>query len=534
MLIMTFYLAFGRRYIVVTTLFLVCIVPHVYSLMAVVKTETPLRTFVRFVGPAVLIPIITIVVYGWLAFEVLFWIYFLIQRRRLQQPRYPTRRLTKDERTALFWNCVHTIKDPEEWCVGWFYRRHDCSHPAFTEIRRENFALWFAWAFWHDELDKVRENSEDAAELEWMMNTAESRFQVKVLPGFNDQLQCIRLSLDPVQAVHRPLIMYAAIYCGTALFNTLFLEWSWHMKRLGSRSAGVLWGGFFGFLEECREMIWPSATDSAPKKDRAHKHKHLVYWYYEPSSPVSAKQTPIVFIHGIGAGLLCYGEFMHHLLGLGRPVFCVELPYVAMHMVEHVPTADETVEEIVAMLETHGYPRAVLVGHSLGTAVASWVAQAVPDKVAGMVMIDPICFLLHYHHVGFNFVHRTPKRLLEYLMHYLASRELHISYYISRHFQWFQTIYFVRNLGKEQVSKRGDDFDPQDPLSNTTVFLSEKDGIVDSPLVAQYLQQNHVDARIMPGLQHAAFLINWKWRQQIIHRIEETARNIDDEGIRST
>ena len=96
-----------------------------------------------------------------------------------------------------------------------------------------------------------------------------------------------------------------------------------------------------------------------------------------------------------------------------RPIFLVELPYVAMRMVDTVPTATETTKEVRQMLHQYGYDKAVYVSHSLGTAVTSWIIKLAPDTVAGTVMIDPICFLLHYHHVAFNFVHRLPRQLIE-------------------------------------------------------------------------------------------------------------------------
>lgn len=65
------------------------------------------------------------------------------------------------------------------------------------------------------------------------------------------------------------------------------------------------------------------------------------------------------------------------------------------------------------MLSQYGYGKAVFVSHSLGTAVASWMMQQAPKRVAGVVMIDPIVFLLHFHSIAYNFVHRAPKQFME-------------------------------------------------------------------------------------------------------------------------
>lgn len=209
-----------------------------------------------------------------------------------------------------------------------------------------------------------------------MLTTAEDHFQVKFPSGYNPALRCIRLNFDPVQATHRPLAVYVAIYLATLVFNSLFLQWIWGLRY----------------------------TDV----DEQHP---VGYWSGYTTSP----EVPLVFIHGVGVGLLGYVDFLHQLLTQSgrRPVFLVELPYVSMRLVDHVPSATETVKAIEGMLNRFGYTKAVFVSHSLGTGVASWVSRFAPHLIAGSVMVDPICFLLHYHHVAFNFIHRLPKVLIE-------------------------------------------------------------------------------------------------------------------------
>lgn len=65
------------------------------------------------------------------------------------------------------------------------------------------------------------------------------------------------------------------------------------------------------------------------------------------------------------------------------------------------------------MLTSQGYNHAIFVAHSFGTAVASWLATFAPKRIGGLVMVDPICFLLNYHHVAFNMLHRVPKQPME-------------------------------------------------------------------------------------------------------------------------
>ncbi|KAI8971197.1 Alpha/Beta hydrolase protein [Pilobolus umbonatus] len=314
-----------------------------------------------------------------------------------------------------------------------------------------------------------------------MITNAEHWFQFKIPEGYNPSIECIRLTLDPVEAVHRPLIVYLVMYLTTHTFNVIFLRWVWGFQP-GLTDSRFQWG-LLGSLMSC-------------------SGRKISYWY----RPSDQQVTPVVFIHGIGTGLLGYIEFLHQLLHMNRPVFFVELPYVSMRMVDSVPSARETVMEIRDMLKHHGYSKAVYVSHSLGTATTSWIMNLDPGIVSGSILIDPICFLLHYHHVAFNFVHRLPTRWIEYVVHYLASKEMYISHYISRHFHWFESIYFTQPM--------------HGPLSNATVFLSENDIIVPSLDVYSYLSKHNINAVIMPQLQHAAFLINSKWKNTILNEIK--------------
>lgn len=250
------------------------------------------------------------------------------------------------------------------------------------------------------------ENPEWAMEMEWMLSTAEQWYGIQFPRGFNAELECIRLNLDPVEAFHRPLVVYLALYAITSVFNVGFLGCLWNFQRSAHVASGVTWGNIMGVLED---TMYPKSS----------AHKSRISYYYRPGN----HHTPLVFIHGIGAGVICYAEFIHQLVKsqLDRPIFLVELPYVAMHMVDQVPTAKETVAEMTTMLQSHGYERAVFISHSLGTGVTSWIMNINPSIIGGLVLIDPICFLLHYHHVAFNFVHRIPKTLVEVTISLLQS-----------------------------------------------------------------------------------------------------------------
>lgn len=87
--------------------------------------------------------LLTCLIHYWLAAEVIFFSNFWNSRRILQQT-CPAIRTSKAERTALFWNCVHTIQNVEEWICGWFYIDDgNNTRPPFEQIRQGNVETWY-------------------------------------------------------------------------------------------------------------------------------------------------------------------------------------------------------------------------------------------------------------------------------------------------------------------------------------------------------------------------------------------------------
>lgn len=66
-----------------------------------------------------------------------------------------------------------------------------------------------AWAFWAAPVEEVFKTPAAIVELNQMVDTIEATKNVKFTEGFNPNVDCIRLNLDPVIASHRPLIYYS-------------------------------------------------------------------------------------------------------------------------------------------------------------------------------------------------------------------------------------------------------------------------------------------------------------------------------------
>ncbi|KAI8976097.1 Alpha/Beta hydrolase protein [Pilobolus umbonatus] len=450
-------------------------------------------------------PSVDTFIHYWLGCELIFYVFFHITRKRMQRI-LPSVAPSPKERSDLYAVCLANIENPEVWLTEWFAMTYDSTiHPTFEEIGRENVAEWLSWAFFALPLENVLHDESATEELNYMIDHFEEEFHVHLEPGYNEEVSAYRISFDPVHAHHRPLIFYTVIQFLTALFGFV-AHFVWGMKKYGPESRSSVWS-----LMDPQQLYEPimKQDDDRPQK--------VSYWFKDGDR----NKKPIVFIHGIGAGLMCYSAFIPHLLALGAPIFFIELPFVSMHCIEEVPTMQETLRDMQQMLFRHGFNDALFVGHSLGSAVTAWAVKYMKKHVAGVIFLDPICFMLHYKDVCSNFVYRTPKTAAEGVVKYFASTELYISHYISRHFHWFQTaLYVTPNLTHHTHTYKSSTKMPE----KTKVYLSELDNIVDSTRVDTYLNHHGIDTVNMPGLDHASFLFDPMWAKDIIASIDEFSK----------
>ena len=107
--------------------------------------------------------------------------------------------LTRAERQTLFAKCFARVRDTD-LATGWFY----FSPPH--AIRRENVVEWLLWAFFSATRDQLVEEWTD--EIEEYIHAIEKLLGRKIEPGWNEEIKCMKVSLDPVFSLHRPLVWY--------------------------------------------------------------------------------------------------------------------------------------------------------------------------------------------------------------------------------------------------------------------------------------------------------------------------------------
>jgi len=331
-----------------------------------------------------------------------------------------------------------------------------------------------------------------------------------------DNYQDIRplcLNLDPPRAVHHPILHYVV----THMFATL------------AAKALFRWRGFrFGTL---------NGQDYYHKKCQETDRSKCL--------------KPLIFISGIGIGLISYEKLIEALTTDNRDVLLFDLPEISLRWTfglehKHVPplqTVDTITELVRACVKgdqvsvnnlharasrhvhtseanlahrlplwshlccsplVHSYARpltlahsqgAHAVAHSFGTVVTQWLIRLNADPIpliSSTTLIDPVCFLLISSSVAANFCYRAPVTFLDHLVSYFVAREIGVDNALHRHFQW-----------------RSNNFDPRLLPKDCAVVLSELDAFVPSASVHRHLNSERPDClvEVLEGHFHSQFQV---------------------------
>jgi hypothetical protein len=130
--------------------------------------------------------------------ETLFYLLaYLPYRAYLQRKALHPPMLSNAERRELFELCNKTIPDPVAYLQKWFLGTH------VDQIRRENLKEFFLWAFFN----RCGPPGDDEKELEEYIEATEELLGRRIEPG-RGSAQCLRLTLDRVDMLHRSLIWY--------------------------------------------------------------------------------------------------------------------------------------------------------------------------------------------------------------------------------------------------------------------------------------------------------------------------------------
>jgi len=100
-----------------------------------------------------------------------------------------------------------------------------------------------------------------------------------------------------------------------------------------------------------------------------------------------SKNHHFVLVHGAWQGAWCWEKVVPLLSEAGHQVHTLDLPGLGD---DETPiaavTLDSYVSAVIELIESVGEP-VVLVGHSMGGAIISQVAEAIPDKISDLIFL---------------------------------------------------------------------------------------------------------------------------------------------------
>ena len=343
---------------------------------------------------------------------------------------------------------------------------HTASAPRTWTIKglgKDDTDEFFSWAFF----GKHRHQLDDweVEELELCYTQIEKREGLVFQSGSQHKFTPRRLTLEDVNPLHRPLLVYIAVaFCKTA--------------------AGLLLR-FCGFRRIISEKTG------------------LVGWHRPARDAASEKLLPLLFFHGIApGGLLFYLPML--ISGLsrdGRSLMMFENKSISCSMDFSALTEHQTILGVEELVEKY-LPSNVglsLVGHSFGSCQLTWLLHSsLRKRIRQFTLMDPVTILLSEPDVMINFLYSQEVSKIRLV----ASSELFTEYYLRRHFSWYNSELWLDDIPKD---------------IKVLVALSEHDEIINSPKVKKALDQyasENVEVLYWKHVGHADCVSSpRKWRE---------------------
>ncbi|KAF8583199.1 hypothetical protein K439DRAFT_1412365 [Ramaria rubella] len=430
----------------------------------------------------------------WLFAECLF--YFLVYLPRhyyLQRPAIHPPIAPRAHRIALFNQCVAYLPNFDRFTKLWFRLI------STTTIKRDNYIDWILWALFSTDRDHIDIHDPTLnEEVNGYINVVERLIGHKIEAGRNPSIEPMRITLDPVVTLHRPLVWYAIV----AIVD-LFTYMSLHQN------------GFKHYSLSPSSSFPPRLQGIISKRSLV----NIPYWYRPHKSP---DKRPVVMLHGIGIGLYPYVPFLVALKRIDPEVgiLALEILPISMRITHAMFSQEQFIEQLIQILDHHKMNEFILVSHSYGSVLTNHILRSsLASRVASIILVDPVTFLLHLGDVAYNFIYREPRTANQWQLWYFASRDIGVSHTLSRHFFWGDNIMFKEDLKGRKVG----------------VLLSGEDQIVDTKEVWKYLtgekdtqpapiwRSDEEDLSVLwfPRLDHAQIFDKFESRRSLLELLKQ-------------
>ncbi|OCF35143.1 hypothetical protein I316_03185 [Kwoniella heveanensis BCC8398] len=341
------------------------------------------------------------------------------------------------------------------------------NHAHWISLKRQNILIWLAWSCFSAPLEEVQADEENSKFLEYTVELLEARTGTEFEDGYDPKVEVMRLTLDKVNAKGRPLILYAV----SNLINLWLQEVVYPYQGMGLYREGDI-----EYLVRIPKGWTPEKGKTVPNA------------------------LPVVFLHGLGFGLLQSHLLIKHLLTSlpTHPILIPLSPHTSQSLFHHRHlkpwTRLELVESMKSICTQWGFwdehargsnkGGVSLLSHSNGSVSHGWLLKDCPSIAKRSVFVDPVVFCLWEGDVCHNFCYRKPTSALELLLYYFIASEVGIANYIQRYFDWADNTLFFDEIPNAT-----------DP-SKTAFFLGAQDIIIDAARVRRYLERHGVTTGI--------------------------------------
>ncbi|VDC07292.1 unnamed protein product [Peniophora sp. CBMAI 1063] len=351
----------------------------------------------------------------------------------------------------------------------------------WSRIRRREMQEWLYWAIFNARLPTNISSLPHAQQvfLNEALQLIEKRSGTEIPPGTNARARPMLLTLDPVNFAWRPLIWYLVIAAGNC-----------GMKHRLMMKHGM----------------------------RIIEHDGVEYLLRVPKGwNMGTDTTPLVFLHGLGLGLVQYTLVLHTLLprSAHRPVLVPLQPHISQlifHPKFLTPKGRHDMTTSMAALfvklgwvsdEQEGEKSVAtskgvtVLSHSNGSFVHAWLLKGHPSMITRSCFVDPVTFCSWEGDVCHNFLYRRPATALQLLMYYFVGSELGVTNVLQRHFDWASNSLYYEEIPHAR-----------DP-SRAKFFLGGQDAILSADRVKKYLTSHGISKGLMydPNGKHGSALL---------------------------
>ncbi|KAJ7283568.1 hypothetical protein C8J57DRAFT_739016 [Mycena rebaudengoi] len=357
----------------------------------------------------------------------------------------------------------------------------------WSSIRRVEIQKWIYWSIFNKDLpDSHLIPESHQAVLNDTLELLQKRLGTKVPEGSAPNCQPMRMTLDKVNVSARPFFYYI-----------IFFSINWFLRGWYRRNWNLRHGN----------------------------HDGLEYMLHVPENwSRTTGPSPIVFLHGLGMGLLQYSPVIRDLHDQfpDRPMLYVIQPHVSQNIFHPQflnPLCREAFADRLAALmhdlgwvnlnakdgeglaegkevvQSHGV---TILSHSNGSYAHAWCLKKYPELITRSCFVDPVTFCSWEGDACYNFIYRPCTTGLQLLIRYFVGTELGVANLMQRHFDWSSNALWYEEIPNAR-----------DP-SKTLFLLGGEDDIMNSARVKKYLTSHGVRKGLWydPDGKHGQALIS--------------------------